>query len=74
MSNEYKDWLADREWEKGSYATAKQIYNYVYHMWYSKAPKDVAFRYHWGAKGVIDNILQWIWAAYIEPEENRDNE
>lgn len=29
MSNEYKDWLADRNYEDGSYNTAKSIYYWI---------------------------------------------
>ena len=50
--------------------TAYEIYKYIENISYSKAPKDVAFRYHYGSKGVIDNILEWIWYNYIEENEN----
>lgn len=29
MSNEYKDWLADKNYEDGSYDTAKSIYYWI---------------------------------------------
>ena len=50
--------------------TAYEIYKYIENISYSKAPKDVAFRYHYGSKGVIDNILEWIWYNYIEENED----
>ena len=65
MGNEYKT-------REDSYKTAKDIYNYVQHIFYSKAPKDVMFRYNQGERGIAKNILNWIWTTYIEPKENRD--
>ena len=50
--------------------TAYEIYKYIANIFYSKAPKDVMFRYEWGERGIAENILSWIWHNYIE--ENKD--
>ena len=62
--------MKQQELQKIKLEMAQEIYNYIFNISYSKAPKDVAFRYHYGSKGVIDNILEWIWYNYIEDKKN----
>ena len=74
MSNEYKDWLHGQELEQVIFKTAQRIYDYANQVFFGKAPKDVAFRYHWGSNGAERKVLDWIWKTYIEPNEENNNE
>jgi len=50
--------------------TAYEIYKYIENAFYSKAPIDVVFRLNHGTKGVVEDILNWIWYNYIEENED----
>ena len=55
------------------YESMLDVYDYIEKVFYSKAPKDVMFRYNWGERGIAEKILSYIWNTYIEPKgENNE--
>lgn len=60
MSNEYKDWLADRSYEDGIYIAASDIYEFAKQVFYGKDKESVTFRVNYGSKGAQDKVLNYI--------------
>ena len=48
---------------------AKDIISVITRYYYSKDPAYVCFRYHHGAKGVIDTVINYIQDTYLTEEK-----
>jgi len=71
MSNEYYDWLEDIKCEKAIYNTAKNIYDYIYDIYFGEKQQQIEAREEFGSAGVASTILTHIWNEFIKPYEER---
>ena len=60
MSNEYKDWLADRSYEDGIYNAASDIYDFAKQVFHGRDKDSITFRVNYGSKGAEDKVLNYI--------------
>ena len=57
-----------RLYEEIARNVAKDIYDFIFNAYYSRAPKQVVFRLTQGERGIQNQILDYIWETYVEPE------
>ena len=69
MSNEYKDWLTDKECERSMLYVANKIYEYAYNVFFGTTQQEKEFRRNYGAKGAETKVLNYIWNEFIAPYE-----